>query len=521
MIHKKRSGFLTLLMIIAINGSAIDSLRVNTFNTYRLLELDNPWLNSGNASGLAFNSIKSWAEFDAGTDFKKGDFHRIREAGDLNHYFFNTRSLKSFNNKFFLEGTFSYHYLDEKGARWNGIYDPYMGNPYILGDSLTGTTFHKESYELSGKIAYKRSEKLIIGAGIDYYARVGAKQKDPRPKTITSYIGFHPSVILCRDNYNLGFDLGFSNREEQIEYETKRSNFTPVFFMFKGFGFFSKEIDYGFTRFQSSHDLTGGIQYEKKKGKGRSLTGLRLDYGLEEVTDGSSVVKKEDGGEWEKIHAGVNHFLTKRTGNIMHSLEGKFDFFGGYGKEFLQDVIFVGNREEYITISKNLKFKRLKMTGELSYNFLKLQEHNRIDWDVQTNINLDNTSEKYYYIPEVFTSSYFNVTGNVLIQKNIYLSNIHIAPGLNGAYNYNISNSLFISDLAEIRNTQRTDVYAHEFGYYCADYLKIGGNCRVGLTPGIVRSLNQIYFEMKVDYVKPIDLEDYFFSFGFKLSFVF
>jgi hypothetical protein len=77
MFHRTRSGFLTILMIIAINGSAIDSLKVKSFNTYRLLTLDNPWLNSGNASGLAFNSLKSWAEFDAGTDFKKGDFHRI------------------------------------------------------------------------------------------------------------------------------------------------------------------------------------------------------------------------------------------------------------------------------------------------------------------------------------------------------------------------------------------------------------------------------------------------------------
>jgi hypothetical protein len=292
MIHKKRSGFLILLLIIAVNSSASDSLTVNSFNTYRLLALDNPWLNSGNASGLAFNGLKSWAEFDAGTDIKKGNFHRIREAGDLNHYYFKAGSLQSFYDKFFLEGTFSYHNLDEKGAQWNGMYDPYMGNPYILGDSLSGTTFHKESYELSGKIAYKRSERMIIGTGIDYYARVGAKQKDPRPKTIVSYIGMHPSVILCRDNYNLGFDLGFSNREEQIDYETQRSNFTPVFFMFKGFGFFSKEIDYSFTRFQSARDLTAGVQYEKKSGKNIALTGLRLDYGLEEVTDGSSVVKK-------------------------------------------------------------------------------------------------------------------------------------------------------------------------------------------------------------------------------------
>jgi hypothetical protein len=521
MIPKIRYDFLALLMILALNGFGSDSLTVNSLNTFRLMSLDNPWLSSGNTSGLVFNTVKSWTEFAAGANPENGDFHRIREAGNRDHYVFKINSLQSFNNKFFLAGNFSYHNLEEKGARWNGIYDPYSGNPYILADSLSGTTFHKESYELSGQVAYKRSEKLIIGAGIDYYARVGAKQKDPRPKTTVCYIGIHPSVILCREKYRLGFDLGFSNREEQIEYETYKSNFTPVFFMFKGFGFYSKEIDYSFTRFQSSRDFTGGVQLEKEIRPGKSLTELRVDYGLEEVTDGSSVIKKEDGGEWEKIHTGLHEQVNRRSGNVIHALEGKFDFTGGFGKEFLQNVIYIGNHEEYITISKNMKFKRLKLTGELSYDYLKLQEKNRVDWNVRTFIDLDHTSEKYFYIPEVFNSSYFNITGNILLQKNFYWGKWHIAPSMNGSYNYNLSNSLFVSDLTEISGTQRLDVLNQEFGYYCADYLKVGGNCRVGWSPRKIRSLDQIYVEWMADFLKPVHVEENLLSLGFKLAFVF
>jgi hypothetical protein len=233
------------------------------------------------------------------------------------------------------------------------------------------------------------------------------------------------------------------------------------------------------------------------------------------------VVKKEDGGEWEKLHAGLHHLVTKRSGNRMHAFGSNFDFYGGFGKEFLQDVIYDGNHEEYITISKNLKFKRLKMSGEISYDFLKMKEQNRIDWDVKTSINLDNTAEKYYYIPEVFNSSFFNVTGIILLQKNFYLGNIHVTPGINVAYNDNVSNSLYISDLSEITNTQRTDVYTQEFGYYCADYLKTGGNCRIGFTPGMGKTIDQVYLEMRAEYVKSIDLKQDFLSVGFKLAFVF
>lgn len=517
----KNIAFPGILLFLVFIGKAEDSLKVNSFNTKQLLTLNNQWLQTGNSAGLVFNNLESWSEFAAGVQLDKGDFHRIREAGDRDHYYFNVNSFQKLNEKIVLEGTFSFHTLNEKGARWSGIYDPYSGNPYILADSLTGTEFHKESYELSGKMAYRHSDRLTIGTAIDYYARVGAKQKDPRPKTTISYIGIHPSVILNRSNSTLGFDLGFSNREENIGYSTLKTNFTPVFFMFKGYGFYTKELDSGFERYQSARDLTAGIQLEKGKGGSNALTELRLDYGLESVTDGSSVIRKEDGGEWEKLHSGLSHRLGKKTGNYIRTWGGKADFYAGYGKEFLQDVVYEGNHEEYITISKNMKYKRFVTTAGAFYDFARMKDQSRSDWMFHSSLDLDNVMEKYYYIPEVFSSSVMNLAGNIFLQKDYYSGKLHFAPSFEGTYQLNLDGSLQLSDLEEILATQRTEIVSQEFDYSCADYVQLKAKGRVGFAPGTVRGVDQIFLELWVDYLKPVHSEDKFVSFGSKIAFVF
>jgi len=370
-------------------------------------------------------------------------------------------------------------------------------------------------------LAYRHSDRLTIGTAIDYYARVGAKQKDPRPTTTTSFIGIHPSVILTRSNSTLGFDLGFSNREENIEYSTMRSNLTPVFFMFKGYGFYTKELDSGFDRYQSAKNLTAGIQLEKGKGEKTAMTELRLDYGLESVTDGSSVIRKEDGGEWEKLQAGLSHRLTKKTGNHLRTLGGKACFFAGYGKEFLQDIVYEGNHPEYITISKNMKFKRFLTTASVFYDYAGMKDPNRSDWMFHTSLDLDNTMEKYYYIPEVFSSSVMNLSGNIFLQKDYYSGKLHFAPSVEGTYHLNLNGSLQLSDLEEILAIQRTDIVSQEFDYACADYLQLKARGRFGFAPGAIRGLNQIFIELGVDYLKPVQSEDKFVSFGSKIAFVF
>ena len=481
-INLKRYIILIVLLTAFDWSFAGDTLNVNSFNSIRILKSDNSWLGTGNIAGLVFNQPENVVSFETGLDNGDGDFHRMMEAGNYNNYSFSTESFQSSKGRMFLYGKFAYHLVDEKGGRWNGTYDPYRGNPYILADSVSGTTFHKENYNLTGGIGYKFNDRISFGCSTDYYVGVGAKQKDPRPKTTYMQFTINPSLILNASNYKLGFDIGYTNRKEEIEYDVMRNNFSPAFFMFRGFGFYTKEIDTNFYRFLSSNEFFGGFQFEKRFNGMPTLTELRFNYDLEGINDGGSVIRKLDGGEWRTYRIGLNEQINFNKGLSDHRFKAMFSYFNGDGNEFTQKMEYQGtwNVPRYVTVSKNLKFKRQTINGTISYNYQQLKEDKRMNWDVVTAVNFISNNEKYYYIPEIFTSSYSNITGNLSVQKNFYLRNIHLAPALNTSYTSNLSNSMLLSTLNEITKTQRKEIYQQELDYYSSDLIKAGAEIKCG-----------------------------------------
>jgi hypothetical protein len=393
MAYLKKSCVFVFLLALAFSGYAGDSLHINTFNSIQLFNTENLWLRTGNTSGLFFNQKKELLIFDAGAAFRTGDFHRIREGNEIGDYSFNTTSYKTVGEKLFVSGQFSYHNLEEEGARWSGTFDSYNGSPYLLADSLSGTSWHKESFRLKGQAAYMLSPKWILGFDVDYFVAVAAKQKDPRPENIVTRLRLNPSLILQKDNYSLGFDLGYRNWKEEIDYTIYRSNFNATFFMFKGFGFYSKEIDYGFYRFQYGHELFGGIQFEKNLKGMKSLTEARFAYSFEGIDDGGSTIIKEDGGDWATYKIELSEHLKKTSGNKIHLYEGNFSFLNGDGTEYTQERIKDGDNYIYSTISKNLKFNRQLITGNISYNYLVKKDDNRIDWSTKATVDAIRNSE--------------------------------------------------------------------------------------------------------------------------------
>jgi hypothetical protein len=503
MVKKRSFIVLTFLILLFIRVQGSDSLKTITFNSVKWLKVENLWLNTGNASGLGFNGKNELTAFEAGAVFKQGDFHLIREAEKTNCYSFTSSSYRRVNEKFFVAGSFSYNNLDEKGARWTGTYDPYRGNPYLLADSLTGVKTHKENYRLAGQAAWKLSDRLIFGSGVDYYVAVAAKQKDPRPEITVTFLELHPSLLFIRGKSNIGFDAGYSNRKEEISYSTYKSNFNPVFFMFKGYGFHTKEIDYDFYRFQTAQSLFGGLQFDRKLSGYSSLSEVRGNYSLEKIEDGGSVIIREDGGDWKTWQIEIREHLKKNVGKITHLLNGNLSFSNGDGIEYIQDVIFTGNHEEYITISKNLKFNRMDLKGELTYNFLKKNSRGLNSWDFLTGVNIRNNREEYFYIPEIFTSTWLNLGGFAGLQKNIYAGKLHVAPSFMVVYTSNLSKSIQLPNLPEITKNQRPEIYLQEFDYYTNALLDIGGGLQIGFSPGKDKS-GQISLGINAGYLKGI-----------------
>ncbi|MGV8095897.1 MAG: DUF6850 family outer membrane beta-barrel protein [Mangrovibacterium sp.] len=521
-INYKQSAGLILLLLTFTPSFGGDSLKVNSFNSIRLIESDNNWLRTGNSAGMIFNEERKAVTFQGGMNFEDGGFHRIMEASEREDYFFTTESYQKLNDRIFLYGWFAYHNLDEKGALWNGTYDPYRGNPYIIGDSVSGATYHKEKYELSGKMAYKLSQNVFLGSSVSYYVAMGAKQKDPRPENTVTMVTINPSLLIHKEKFRAGIDLGYTNRKEFTEYiEYVSENTDPTFFMFKGFGLYNSQIGIGTERHQSMNEFFGGLQLEKKIVGIPFLTEFRFNGSKEEIEDGSSIIKKEDAGGWNTWSFDLNEQLAFDSGLKHHRIKASFGYFSGDGIEHMQDIIYEDKVPQYITVAKYLKFNREIYMAGISYDYRKMMDHDRLSWILKAGMNFKDNSETYYYVPETFTSSFSDLKADLNLQKDFYGERFHYSTAVGGDYRWNLSKDMLLSDDPGITQKQRVDIYQQEFDYYTSELFRLQGKLAVGYQPRKLKNIDEIYLDVSYNYCKQVDQDEHFGIFSAKLGFVF
>jgi len=495
------SNFIKIVLLLILTTTVVgvrgsDTLKVNSFKSFQLSDTQNIWHSTENMTSLIYNRPSKITDFNSGWINGNGDYHRIMEGSKAQDLFFTTKSYQKID-KFYLSGSFAYHNINEDNARWNGTYDPYRGNPYILGDSVQGVTYRKENYRLAGGVATSLSEKISLGFGIDYFVGVGAKQKDPRPKNNVVKIRLNPGIIFHTAKYNIGANVGYQNRKEEISYQqTITDNPDISYFAFKGFGFYSKEIDSNYSRYQDQQSIFGGLQFETKKTKFPALTEIKFDLGKEGISDGSSAPQKDRGGDWDVMDLQFREILHAGTKEKLHKFELNAGYLDGNGTEYTQKKVYHGNVAEYVTISKNLKFNRKVAQAQLAYNFQKLDTKKQLDRMIYSSLAYVSNQEAYYYIPEIFTSSFANIVGAASFEKNFYLKSFQVAAKLAASYSSNLANDLLLSDLTEITKTQLKEIYLHDFKYQSSNLLKLEAQCELGWSakkPGVI---NQYFIHL-------------------------
>jgi len=507
MIHFVKFVLLLLLITTVVGLRGSDTLKVNSFNSFQLNDTQNIWYSSENTTGLIYNFPNKITDFNAGWMSGSGDYHRIMEGSNNQDLLFSTKSYQKID-KFYLSGSFAYHNINEENARWNGTYDPYRGNPYILGDSVQGVNYHKENYRLAGGVATSLSEKISLGFGIEYFVGVGAKQKDPRPKNNVVKFKLNPGIIFHTLRYNIGVNMGYQNRKEEISYQQTISDNPDIsYYAFKGFGFYSKEIDSNYSRYQNQHSFLGGVQFETKETKFPSLTEIKFDLGKEKIDDGSSAPQKDRGGDWDVMDLKLREILHCGTMDKLHKFELYGNYLDGNGTEYTQERVNHGNVVEYITISKNLKFNRKVAQAQLGYSLQKLNTEKQLDKMVISSLAFVSNQESYYYIPEIFTSSYSNIIGAASFEKNFYLETFHLSPKLGASYAYNLAKDFLLSDLSEITKTQIKELYIHDFNYQSSNLLKLEAQCELGWSAKKFRAINQYFIHLNFTHFNSSDTE--------------
>ncbi|WP_321996186.1 DUF6850 family outer membrane beta-barrel protein [Draconibacterium orientale] len=515
---------LSLSFLTAERGLANNVQKDSTysFHLLELFKLKNQWLGSGNIAGLTFNANQNIGEVFGEYKLADGDSKRVREASHIDNYSLSTESYLIINDTYFY-GKLAYQNSDETGNLYTGLFNPYRGNPYVIGDSIPGANIHKESFNLSGGVAKKLTDNLSFGLLADYHIGKSAKQKDPRPRTVITDFSFHPSIIIHFPTNNLGFDLAYRNKKEDIDYlQVVTNDPDPTYFMFKGMGFYSSETGDTKSRFFNQNSISAGVQLDTKLSEFSSLTEIRATYSKEITEDGTTTIKKADAGDWKTFTIELNQQFTKHTQSAIQKITFGSSYFDGDGIEYIQDAILNDdNKTEYITLSKNLKLNRKEFDATLEYKFLKLYDHEQINWESRVYAHYKLKTEKYYYMPEIFNADYANIELGVNFEKDFYFGKMCFAPGLQLNYRHNLDQELNLSNDETITRRQNKQLYTLDFVYDTADFLNISPriNCTYKLPKS--ENIDELFLKIRYEFREVINSNENIGILTAKLGFMF
>ncbi len=124
-----------LLHLVVPNAVGQDSIPAISLNSFDLMPVLNPWLSSTNPAGLSLNPNILPGKMNLAYSTETGDYKRVQQGDNINHYNFQTQRYTKIENTFFY-GSFSYNKSFEKGIDYSDVNNPYRGTPYLLIDTI-------------------------------------------------------------------------------------------------------------------------------------------------------------------------------------------------------------------------------------------------------------------------------------------------------------------------------------------------------------------------------------------------
>ena len=166
------------LLTLATTASGQEYKNIRDFEYIRSAT---PWLSSDNAAGLGMLPVNRIANVEAYFHKHNGGLASIELSPDSYEAGASTEAFMTLSEKFYLHGKLEY-----RNFNGNDMVGPVMMNPsynplnfYESIDKTAGSK-NKETYNLTGGFSYSLTDRLSIGALIDYTAADMAKKKDPR-----------------------------------------------------------------------------------------------------------------------------------------------------------------------------------------------------------------------------------------------------------------------------------------------------------------------------------------------------
>ncbi|GJH40700.1 hypothetical protein RCZ04_12500 [Capnocytophaga sp. HP1101] len=162
-----------------------------------------------------------------------------------------------------LWGDASYKNRDLKHIRWNESVDANLLYPYFTADTIGGD-LHSEQYAFKGGFA-KQWHRLHWGITIDYQAELASRDKDPRPKDITSNLRLRSGFLWRVGEWQTGVYGAFQKYTQSNELKFFNELGMPSVYHLNGLGYYNHLLKGTKLRaFYEGYAYGGGMTISRK-----------------------------------------------------------------------------------------------------------------------------------------------------------------------------------------------------------------------------------------------------------------
>lgn len=407
------SRFIIILLIIVFGLSTLASepleKKSSSLLTFRQIEAENNWFQSGNAAGLKQMPELFPAELKLGYEYSDGNFHTIFEGQSVKMHEFDSRSYRKIG-KTYLFGSFSYQKSFESGLNFSNTNHPELNYPYLLADTVGKDTYDREFFKLKGIISSPVCSQLDWGLSFDYQVGVASQNRDPRPENKVMQANISPGLLYKSDQLRLGLNLIYGYYNEDIAISVVETGAQKSLFQIHGPGVFTYHVSSSFYRLYQQHKLGGGMQLGLNRGNFTNLFHSNLVFSNQTVDDGrrgsiATWAATKNDSELDAAEWSLSDVVSLKEENKVHQLSAKVQLVSKRGTEFIQRLEKINETglEHWITYRKEQKYYSLKTKAELKYQLISKNENELMNSLFSAALNYS-TFQEDYHLPDFYQS---------------------------------------------------------------------------------------------------------------------
>ncbi len=377
----------------------------------------NLWSLTRNPSAMSFCDFRAESSGSAqlSSDYTSGKHHRAMDPDrDLNFRF----SADSYNflKNIDLYGSFSFTQQSLKGKTFSENYEPYNGNPYIVGSSLAGN-YTKQLFEFkvaaSSKCLWQR---VRFGISADYTVGDQSRYNDPRSRvqladySVTS--GFTVELSSC-DRLGLSGTYRY-RKEKMLKPVAKSENLDKyTYYTQKGVSEYSESGLLFFTRRYIGHYGGGEVQYAHR---GTSWSMLMWGGAMHRYEDVIGE-RRENPGNYRSLDCYGGFSSLWGSGTLRSKAAVTVSCTSGTAEECLQEQVTETTAQGLVdsywnTIMKNVRYRNSIVSGTAVWQITGLRG-GRYLWDAGLRTAAEFYSSRYILPESSFRTSFIEpaITG--------------------------------------------------------------------------------------------------------------